>query len=91
MVLLYVGFTSGLVVNNPPVKQETQVWCLCWEIPLEKEMTTHSNIFAWKTAWMEEPGGIWSMRLKKFGHDLATKEQLATITIMQEIKSDSFT
>ena len=49
-------------------------------------MTTHSNIFAWKTAWMEEPGGIWSMRLKKSGHDLATKEQLATITTMQEIR-----
>ena len=26
--------------------------------PLEKEMATHSNIFAWKTPWTEEPGGL---------------------------------
>ena len=24
---------------------------------LEKEMATHSSILAWKTPWMEEPGG----------------------------------
>ena len=25
---------------------------------LEKEMTTHSSILAWKITWMEEPGGL---------------------------------
>ena len=75
MVLLYVGFPIDLVVKNPLAKQETQVWPLGWEIPLEEEMTTLSNILAWKIASTEEPGGIWSMRLKKFGHDLDTKQQ----------------
>ena len=28
------------------------------EIPLEKEMTTHSSILAWKIPWAEEPGGL---------------------------------
>ena len=32
------------MVNNPPTMQETQVWSLGWEDPLEKEMATHSSI-----------------------------------------------
>ena len=29
--------------------------------PLEKEMTTHSIIFAWRIPRTEEPGGLYSM------------------------------
>ena len=29
--------------------QETQVRSLDWEVPLEKEMATHSSILAWKS------------------------------------------
>ena len=29
-----------------------------WEDPLEKEMATHSGIFAWENSWTEEPGGL---------------------------------
>ena len=32
---------------------------------LEKEMATHSSIFAWKTLWTEEPVGLQSMRSQK--------------------------
>ena len=28
------------------------------EDPLEKEMATHSSIFAWIIPWTEEPGGL---------------------------------
>ena len=28
--------------------QETQIWSLGWEDPLEKEMATHSSILAWE-------------------------------------------
>ena len=28
---------------------------------LEKAMTTHSSVLAWKIPWMEEPGGLPSM------------------------------
>ena len=41
--------------------EETQVWSLGGEDPLEKEMVTHSSILAWKTPWTEEPGGLQSM------------------------------
>ena len=35
--------------------KEMQVQFLGQEDPLEKEMTTHSSILAWKFPWMEEP------------------------------------
>ena len=36
-------------IKNLPVRQETQVQSLGQEDPLEKEMATHSSIFAWKS------------------------------------------
>ena len=35
-------------VKNLSAIQETGVQSLGWEDPLEKEMATHSSIFAWK-------------------------------------------
>ena len=43
---------------------------------LEKEMTTHSSILAWKIPWMEEPGRLQSMGLQRVGHDWATSLSL---------------
>ena len=31
------------------------------EDPLEKGMSTHSSILAWRIPWTEEPGGLQSM------------------------------
>ena len=31
------------------------------EVPLEKEMATHSSILAQEIPWTEEPGGLQSM------------------------------
>ena len=39
------------------------------EDPLEEEMATHSSILAWRTPWMEEPGGLQSMGLQRVGLD----------------------
>ena len=44
--------------------QETQVWSLGQEDPLEKEMATHSSILAWEIPWREELGGLQSMVLQ---------------------------
>ena len=41
--------------------QETQVQPLGWKEPLEKGMTTHSSILAWRIPRTEEPGGLQSM------------------------------
>ena len=39
------------LVKNPPAVQETQVWSLGREDPLEKGMATHSSILAWRILW----------------------------------------
>ena len=36
--------------------RETWVQALGWEDPLEKDMATHSSIFAWRIPGTEEPG-----------------------------------
>ena len=44
-------------LKNLPAMWETQVRSLGWEDPLEKGMTTHSSITAWRSPWTEEPVG----------------------------------
>ena len=51
--------------------QETQVWTLDLEDPLEKGMTAHSSILAWRSPWTEEPGGLQSMGCQRVGHNWA--------------------
>ena len=36
---------------------------------LEKEMTTHSSVLAWRIPRMGEPGGLPSMESHRVGHD----------------------
>ena len=55
--------------------QEMWVWSLGQEDPLEKEVSTHSSILAWRIAWMEEPGGLESVGSQRVGHDWVTKHQ----------------
>ena len=42
-----------------------QVAFLDREDPLEKEMATHTNIFAWEIPWTEDSSGRQSMGLQK--------------------------
>ena len=44
-------------VKNLPAMQETQIWSLSQEDPLEKKMAIHSSILAWRIH-AEEPGGL---------------------------------
>ena len=53
------------MVKNLPAVQETWVWSLGQEDPLEKGMATHSHIFARKIPWTEAPGGLQSMGLQR--------------------------
>ena len=61
-----VGFLGGSAVKNLPAVQEMQetwVWFLGREDPLEEEMATHASILAWIIPRTEEPGGLQSMGL----------------------------
>ena len=54
-------------VKHLPTMWETRVRSLGWEVPLEKEMATHSSILAWKIPWMEEPSRLQSMGSQRVG------------------------
>ena len=63
------GLPNVSRVKNPPVTQETQVYYLGWEDPLEKEMAAHSSTLAWRIPQTEEPSGLQSMGSQRVGHD----------------------
>ena len=48
------------MVKSPPAKKETQVWSLDREDALLEEMASHSSTLAWRSPWMEKPGGAQS-------------------------------
>ena len=68
----FIPLLASLVaqtVKGLPAMRGTQVQFLGREDLLEKEMTIHSSILAWKIAWMEEPGGLQSTGSQRVGHD----------------------
>ena len=81
-----LGSPSSSVVKNLPAVQETWVWYLGWETPLEKETATHSSILAWKVLWREEPSGLQSIGLQRVGTTEHTHTQ-SVIPVVREIKT----
>ena len=57
------------MVKNLPVMWETRLRSLGQEDPLEKGMATHSSMLAYRTPWIEKPGGLQSMELQRVGHN----------------------
>ena len=51
-----------------PETQETWVWSLGWEDPLEEEMATHSVVLAWKISRTEKCCVLHSMGSQRVGH-----------------------
>ena len=49
--------------------QETWVQSLGQEDPLEKGMSTHSSILAWRIPWTKEPGRLQSIVSQRIEHD----------------------
>ena len=61
MLMLPWASLVAQMVKRLPTMWETQVRSLGQEVPLEKEMATHSSILAWRIPGMGEPGGLPSM------------------------------
>ena len=55
-------------VKNLPAVQQTWVWSLGLEDPLEEEMATHSSILAWRIPWAEKHGEL-PMGSQRVGHN----------------------
>ena len=67
--------------------QETQVWSLSWEDPLEKEMVIHSSILVWRILQTEEPGGLQSTGSQRVRHEWVTKPPQTPTTTTDTCKS----
>ena len=49
--------------------EESRVWSLGQEDPLEEEMETYSSILAWEIPGTEEPDGLQFMRWQTVRHN----------------------
>ena len=56
-------------VTSLPAVLETKVCSLGQEDPLEKGVTTHSSILAWRIPRTEESDRLQSVGLQRVGHD----------------------
>ena len=54
---MYRGFPGGSDGKESAVR-EIWVQFLGWEDPLEKGMTTHFTVLAWKIPWTEKSGRL---------------------------------
>ena len=61
------------MVEILPAVQETWVWSLGWEDPLEKGMATHSSILAWENP-MDR--GAWGAVVHDVAKESDTTERL---------------
>ena len=80
-ILVAVEILVAQMVKHLLTMQETWVWSLGWEDPLEKEMATYSSTLAWKIPWMEEPGRLQSMGSQKVAHDWATSLHFTSLAV----------
>ena len=65
-------------VKNLPAMQETWVSSLGQKDPLEKGMSTHSSILAWRIPWTEDPCRLQSVGLQRVGHNWGTNTILSS-------------
>ena len=71
------------LVKNLPAVQETWVWTLGREDPLEKEIATHSSTLTWRIPWTEELGySPWNHKDSDTTMQLTLSLSLPTTTYM---------
>ena len=67
-----MGFLVAQTVKDPSALQETQVWSLGQEDPLEEGMAIHSSILALRILWTEVSGRLQFTGLQRMRQDWAT-------------------
>ena len=72
ILLILRTFLVAQRLKRLPPMQETRVWSLGREDPLETELVTHPSILAWRIPWMEKSGRLQSTGSQRVGHDWAT-------------------
>ena len=72
-------------VKKLSAMQETRIWYLIWEGPLEKGIATHSNILAWRVPWAEEPDGYRPWGLKE--SDTTERHSLLSLPLEEQFRA----
>ena len=67
------GLPDGSAVKTLPAIQETWVWSLGWEDPLEEEMATHSSILARNNSMDRRAWWAIIQASQRVGHDYVTE------------------
>ena len=75
-------FPVAQMVRNRPAMQETRVWSLGQEDPLETGMAIHSSILAWRIPWTQKPGGLQFLGLQRVGQDWVTNTHRLWPTVL---------
>ena len=80
------------MIKNLHAMQETWDQSLDWKDPLEKGMTTHSSVLAWRISWTEEPRGLQSVGSQRVRHSWVTNTLRfwATAWFVQNRESRAF-
>ena len=80
---LQAFWVAQLVGKNLPPMRKAWVQSLCWKDSLEKSMTTHSSIIAWRIPWAGY--SPWSHK------ELDTTEQLTLYTLqLKFLEAETF-
>ena len=72
------------MVKNLFAIQDIQAWSLAQEDPMEKRMTTHSSILAWRIPWTEKPGRLQSMGSQRVRHDWASNTSWCSSNVLSD-------
>ena len=83
------GCRGGLVVKNPPIKQEMRVRSLGGEDPLEKEMATYSSILVWKIPWTGEPDSPWGHQESDMTEQLNSSSRACNVKYWVKVPTSS--
>ena len=86
----HVGFLVAQTVKNLPVMPETWVQSSGWEDTMEKGMTTHSSILAWRIHSMDR--GAWQATVHgvtRVKHDRVTHTHIDTSVCLWVINTRS--
>ena len=75
------------MVKNLPAVQETQVWTLGWEDPLEKEMAIHSSILAWRIP--VDRRALQFTGSQRVGYNWTTNTTLLTSTHLPSLRTSA--
>ena len=83
-IYIRVSLVAQLVKSSHAM-QETRVWFLDGEDPLEKEMATHFSILAWEIPRTEEPWWAAVHGVTRVRHNLLTKPSSPQVIMLSHV------